>query len=313
MDMYAGDPAGVINCSGSHASSLNLTTKTWGGSEPYPWPSSVQSHVLIPPTVWTGTYQSSNTTVTYTWPSTGNPTDTSGTCILSNGQGGPNNLTINHMTFITDATQTIGEGPSLAQGPQFTANHTFANSILTTGGGTNAAWWNSVLATSEGNPTELFDYDVASMNASYLVWTGTVSGSGRTASKYYEYPNNSLIFPDLSCITSSPGYGAGPPPFCNSPNSMFFPATAYCTASTYSGSGSNCVAFTGAMSLTSGPMPLFLADYHGFELRSDSPYHNAASDGTDMGVIIPNLDTSQTTSTAFSCPIACPGPGPFAD
>jgi hypothetical protein len=313
MQMYAGDPAGVLNCSGANATALNLATKTWGASEPYPWPSSIQARVTVPPTAWSGTYASGNTTVTYSWTTTGNPGDTSGTCILTNSEGGPNNLTFNHMTFLTDAIQSIGEGPSLAQGPQFTAHHTLGNSIVTTGGGTNAAWSNTVLASPEGNPTETFDNDVATMNASYLVWTGTVSGSGRTASKYYEYPNNSLIFPDLSCITSSPGYGAGPPPFCNSPNSMFFPATAYCTASTYSGSGSNCVAFTGAMSLTSGPMPLFLADYHGFELRSDSPYHNAASDGTDMGVIIPNLDTSQTTSTAFSCPIACPGPGPFAD
>ena len=311
MDMNAGDPAGVINCSGASASSLNLATKSWGASEPYPWPTSVQAHVTPTgaPAAWNGTYRSSNTIVTYTWPTSGNPGDTSGTCTLTNSEGGPSNLIINHMTFITDATQTVGEGPSLAQGPQFTANHVFTNSILTTGGGTQAAWANSVLASSEGNPTETFDYDVASMNDSYLVWTGTVSGSGRTASKYYEYPNNSILFTDLLCNSSSPGYSGGPPASCNAPNSMYFPATAYCTGSSPT---SACVGFTGAMSLSSGPMPLTLADYHQFELLSGSSFHNAAQDGTDMGVYIPGLDTALTTSSAFVCPRSCTG-SPFQD
>ncbi|MFZ3264080.1 MAG: putative Ig domain-containing protein [Terriglobales bacterium] len=66
--------------------------------------------------------------------------------------------------------------------------------------------------------------------------------------------------------------------------------------------------------MSSSSMPLVLSDYHGFELltgKSPSFFHNAASDGTDIGAIIPNLDTAQTT-TLYACPLgACVLSWPF--
>jgi hypothetical protein len=72
------------------------------------------------------------------------------------------------------------------------------------------------------------------------------------------------------------------------------------------GSAPYCVAFVGAMSMSS--MPITLPDYHSFELRSDSPFHNAASDGTDIGTNIPALDAAQT-ATQYHCspPYSCNG------
>jgi hypothetical protein len=69
------------------------------------------------------------------------------------------------------------------------------------------------------------------------------------------------------------------------------------------------------MNLPTGPMPLTLTDYHGFGLVSTSTgasyFHNRASDGTDLGVIVPSLDTAQTTSLYSCAPSSCGSPGPF--
>ena len=61
-------------------------------------------------------------------------------------------------------------------------------------------------------------------------------------------------------------------------------------------------------------MPLALSDYHGYQLlggTNPSYFHNAASDGLDIGAIIPALDLAQTTSL-YSCALgACLTSWPF--
>ncbi len=59
-------------------------------------------------------------------------------------------------------------------------------------------------------------------------------------------------------------------------------------------------------------MPLVLPDYHQYGLRSDSSFHNAASDGTDMGGNLPALDSAQTQDL-YVCATACGSAGPYPD
>ena len=302
------------------------------------------------------------------------PVDNTGTCVLANIESGPSYTSVTHNTFIGDPLQSVGNGPSATNGATFIFNHLFQDNIfLSRFGANNAGWYNpSVASPQEGTNTEIFNYDASSMTADHLVWPG------RAASDYTPYGNN-------------PAYPVTTPV-------MYFPNADYCTGATYASSGSNCVAFAGAMNIipvaatittisitsnlltvagansltigskvlllgtaesylngqevivdsatssqftasfvhgndsppnetgscavvngsTSGPcavvypMPLTLPDYHGYELRSDSPFHNGASDGSDIGTIIPELDTAQITTT-YTCTTPCGSPGPFPD
>lgn len=367
VDIRTGEPVSLIASAftggvATNCTAFNMATHTIGG---HTVPSGVGPVANPGSTAWNGTWSAANDMVSYAWAAPANTVDNSGNCILSNIEGGPSYVTVTHNTLVGDPIESVGDGPSPSNGPPFLFDHLFQDSIfLSQYGATNAGWYNSsVPSPQEGTNTEDFNYDATSMTANHLVWPG------RTLSAYTPYGNN-------------PSYPAVSP-------TMYFPSTDYCTGATYVASGSNCVAFVGAMSVTpveatitatsiasdvltvtaansfsvgqevilgsptatnesyfngqrlivlsssptqftasfahanennptdSGtatlyPMPLTLPDYHGYELRSDSPFHNAASDGTDIGTIIPSLDTAQTTTT-YVCTSACGSPGPFPD
>lgn len=250
---------------------------------------------------WTGTWSPANVTVTYPWVATPNSTDTSGTCQLVNNQGVPSPMMVTHQDFITDRDSPMGSGPT-GGNPTYLPNFLFRDSIaLSLGAARSAGFYNhyTPVSPNEGTNTEVFDYDAGSYGTGgvgtstldYLVWPG------RSSSYYTGYGNN-------------PNY-----PDANPTPTLYFPVAPYCTGSTYAGSGGMgsapyCVAFVGAMSMSS--MPLTLPDYHGFELRSDSPFHNAASDGTDIGANIPALDATQTV-TQYVCPAGYTNCKPFPD
>jgi len=296
-DIRTGEPATIQDCGGGIGfkgtgnSAFNVATYTLGN---YTVPFTIGPLTTQGSLPWSGVWSALNDTVIYPWPPAGSPsipvgsTDNSGSCIFSNVESGPSYTTFNHITFVGDALATMGGGPAVSNGPPFIFNHALLNSILLSqAGAPKAGWYNSaVVLPQEGTNTEIFNYDVTSMTADHLVWPG------RPASLYTPYGNNPA-FPVATPV-------------------MYFPATDYCSGSTYASSGSNCVAFAGAMSLPSGPMPLTLPDYHLFSLRSDSPYHNQAPDGGDIGVNILSIDSAQTVNT-FVCTSLCGSPGPFPD
>jgi hypothetical protein len=288
MDISAGDPVSISGCTGY--TGFNVPTQTLSG---HVLPAGVGPLASTGSLPWTGTFTAANATVIYPWVAPAGTTDSTGTCTVTNIEGGPQNVLLTHHLLVTDANQAIGNGNSLTSGPNFQINHLFRDSIILSSSANNAGWWNSVVG--EGTPTEKFNYDVTSMTADHLVWPG------RTASKYTEYSNDGAFL-------------AGPctlPAGCTPPTSIYFPATSWCAGAS---STSACVGFVGAMNGTS--MPLTLLDYHNFELRSDSVFYNGqagdASDGTSMGVNIPALDAAQTQTT-YMCNRACGTPGPFPD
>ena len=370
IDIRAGEAVSITNCgggtdyNGTGNSAFNQPMHTINGTSV---PVSMGPPATTGSTEWNGKWSSANDTVVYNWPgASAGAFDDSGSCILTNIESSPPNVSLLHITFVGDAIQSIGSGPTPSKGPPFIFNHLFQDSILLSQfAATNAGWYNSAVASpKEGTQTEIFNYDANSLTADHLVW------AGRPAGNYTAYGNN-------------PNYTVASPV-------MYFPATDFCTGSTYSSSGSNCVAFKGAMSITpvvasitataitndvltvtannffpvgqtvilsgtaesylngqsvtvatasstqftanfnhanesnssdSGsatipPMPLTLPDYHGYELRSDSPYSatgaTPASDGTDIGARIPNIDSAMTQNL-FVCPGSCGSPGPFPD
>jgi len=284
MDISAGDPVSISGC--TSVTAFNVLTHMLNG---LPIPVGLGPLASVGSAPWTGTYSPSGVTVTYPW-AMPSATDTSGNCTLTNVEGGPQNLILQHHTFITDANQTLGQGNDATTGPNFQINSVFENSILLSSGVKGSGWANTA---GEGTPAEDFNDDFTSMTAYKLVWPG------RTASNYTEYGNA----PGYSDPNGCTGTG------CTPPVGWYFPATSYCTGATPT---TACVGFIGAMNLPSGPMPLALADYHGYGLLSSSSLHNQALDGTDLGVIIPSLDTAQTTNQ-YVCTGPCGSIGPFPD
>lgn len=289
MNIAAGDPLAITGCT---TTAFNVSTHVISGSPPVPV--GIGAQPLNPlasagTAAWTGTFSPGNVTVTYPWVATPNAVDNSGTCTITNVEGGPQNLILQHMTFVTDANQVIGNGNApKGGGPNFQINHIFRDSIFLNSGAGAAGWDNTTVG--EGTPTETFNYDFTTMTADHLVWPR------RTASKYTFYGNNPLA-PVASPV-------------------MYFPTGDYCPGATPT---LNCIGFTGeaahpTMSATS--MPLVMNDYHNFALRSDSVFFagnsEQASDGTSMGTDMSALDVSQTQNT-FVCPSTCGSPGPFPD
>jgi hypothetical protein len=279
MDISAGDSVAITLC--QTVPGLNVPTANYNGVIA---PTGVGPVVTAGSAPWNGTYSAAGITVSYTWPGVAPGTsDASGYCTLSSLSGNPQGLTLTHNTFISDSQTALGAVTSNSQ-PNYGKNDIFQNNIvvLGTGSGTNG-WWGS--NRSEGAPTETYYFDTTSATFDHLVFPG------RGASLYSAYCNNS----------HAP---------CGAPV-MYFPATSYCTGATAS---SACVGFTGAMSATA--MPLTLADYHNYGLRSDSSFYagNAeqASDGANMGANIPGIDAAQT-GNIYQCATACGSTGPYPD
>ncbi|MGA8838319.1 MAG: hypothetical protein WCF74_00280 [Candidatus Sulfotelmatobacter sp.] len=217
-------------------------------------------------------------TVTYPWTVTANAVDNSGNCILTKGQGGPANVSMTHMTFVTDSTHAITSTNGPSEGPNFAINSLLQNNIILGGG-----LFNNPLG--EGTPTETFNFDITSFTFDHVAWPTRTSGN------YTPYGTNPFD-PRASPV-------------------LYFPATPYCTGAI---STSACVGFAGAMSATS--MPLTLPDYHNFGLRSDSVFYAGngedASDGTSMGSNVPAIDSAQTQSV-YICEASCGLTGPWPD
>jgi hypothetical protein len=306
FDIRQGDPVYVNNCSNS---SLDMPQITLPGTSTL---INALGQRATASAQWalTGSWTQSNVIVTY--PSLVSGSDPSGNCELMNIQDNPQSVTIDHVTLISDKAAPIGLGPTP---PNHQLNHYFTNSILLGGG------WIGSQVGLEGTDTEIWNYDTGaltsnagSMTADYLVWPG------RTYTNYTEYGSNPN-YSDSSCTGTGSTNWSATLLGCNPPNTMYFPLTSYCTGPdpTYPGPGMGCVGFVQALNLPSGPMPLTLANYHGYQLLAptalphspQSPFHNMASDGTDLGVIVPSLDTAQTTNL-YVCTTPC-GTGPFPD
>jgi hypothetical protein len=320
--MLSGNPAFVTGCTG--VTGFNMPTN----SSFHNVATGIGPLIITGNAPWGGQYQgyanwtSAMATVTYPWSSTYNgQSDPSGSCILSNGQGGPPSAIWDHLGLIGPALQeSIYPIQTYANGgPNFMQSHALLNSYFvtlptTTSPATNCngGWDNGSADTtnysgcSEGSATEHFNYDVNTLT------TAGVWFPGRTASDYTEYQNNPNVAPfSGGCTTSG---GCSPPTDIASGGSWGFPLTGYCTGSTtpsYTGPGTSCMGFTGAMSATS--MPPTLADYHGFIFRPDSPLHSASPDGSgDIGPNIPAIDMAQTLNL-YVCATPCGSPGPFPD
>jgi hypothetical protein len=286
MNINAGDPVSISGCTSVPA--FNVATHSACGRSGLA--AGIGPKAIIGSTPWSGSYNPAGVSVVYPWAAPPNAQDSSGTCQITNLESGPQALLITHNSFITDLQNAIGAGPAPSAGPSYQTNHLFRDSIILSGN--NPRGWNNS-ACGPGTPTENFDYDTTTMTADHLVLPM------ESASSYTEFGNH-------------PNYSN---PFCSTPGgcsptvTFRFPTTDYCTGAT---STSACVGFTGAMSLPAGPMPVALSDYHGYVLRSDSSFHAAASDGSDIGVNIPAIDAAQTTNL-YVCTSFCGNPGPFPD
>jgi hypothetical protein len=235
-------------------------------------------------------------TITYQW-NGATVSDNTGNCIFDNLLGGPDHVSVDHYTLISDTNSPVGNGQTLAHGANWSRGHLFRNSILLSqSGAANSGWYNAAIGptTAEGTATETFENDFNTLTADFLVFPG------RPVADYTEYGNNPN-YPDPNGCT-----GTGCKSLTALP-SIYFPATPYCTGSTAT---SACVGFMGAMNLPSGPMPLNLPDYHSYSLRSDSAFHNGASDGSDLGANLSAIDAAQTLNT-YVCHAPCGTPGPF--
>jgi hypothetical protein len=279
MAMSAGDPVWVSDCTA--VTGFNAPTHLIAG---FTLPINAGPLLSAGSAPWTGTFSSAGVTVS--WPSAVTGTDGAGYCNVSNTQGAPLNMTLSHHTMITDAVQALYPLNDTSTGPDFQLNFLFLNSIFLNSGivGSAAGWYSSAVGVNpEGTNTELFGYDVNSMTAGFNVWPT------RPASKYTDYGNNPFLpLPGVAC----PGAG------CSPPTTSFFPTSNAVIG--FSCSGCNTA------------VPLVLNDYHGYSLLSSSPYHNAGSDGADLGVNFPALDAAQT-KTIYVCKGYCGAAGPYGD
>ena len=258
---------------------------------------------------WAGAWSLSNVQVTFPWTQAGAGTvDTTGQCVLSNIESGPSYVTVNHNDFISDAVEAIGQGPQPSNGPTFIYNHAFLNSIFFSNISTGKGLSNSALTSpTEGTNTQVFDYDANTVSMFKLAFPGRSSASGN----YTEFGNNSS-YPDA-------GLGPCTPPSC----SISPPVTGGTIPGFYFPDNSCAGVGMTYPSCSVGAVPLTAPDYHYYELctgtaganycgGSASSLHNASSDGSDIGTIIPLLDTAQTTTT-YVCASVCGSPGPFPD
>ena len=259
------------------------------------------------------------------YPSTVNTSDSTGLCLLGNAQGGNEYATVDHVGIISDAyypvdpTNTPGTSTS-----NFMINHGMLDSYFLTYPGytSGSGGWADADVSSpfEGTNTLEYNYDPSTMSNWGLAFPE------RPASDYTEFINNAAYPEGGSGWIGNTCSGSIELPNgtyvngCSPPTNITFPTHPYCTGATYtasSGMGGSvyCMAFAGVMSASS--MPLTLPDYHGFELRSDSPYHEgnplASPDGSgDIGPNIPAIDGA-LLQNQYVCATPCGSPGPFPD
>jgi hypothetical protein len=260
-------------------------------------------------TPWSGTPAVGNYSVSYPWAVSG--TETGGHCTLTNIQGGPSYMTVNHVLIAAATNSPLGLGPAFnnasgTAGANHQSNHIFTNSIIVGSlvSGTQLGWFNTIVG--QGNATESYNYDTGTMTATYLVWPAVNAGTncGVSTTCYTEFGNNPS-YTDPS-PTGCKGVGCTPP-LTGTGQNWFFPTTAGCS----SGVTSSCVGFSGMLSGLG--MNFNLANYHGYGLNSASIFHSTAQDGTDYGPRITNIDAAQTNSGVYVCATPCGTPGPFPE
>lgn len=211
--------------------------------------------------------------VTVSFPTSTTGSDTAGYCTVTNVQGGPHGMILRHNTVLSsNSTMITSNNTRNSGGPNFQINAAWLDNLLVGG-----AWDNSDRGV--GTPSEVFNYDVNSLTASTDVFPG------QTSSSYTAYGAN-------------PGFPIGSP-------SLLFP-TNTCGVG-FGGTG------TWAYGTCSGnAVPITAADPHDYELNSSSSYHNAASDGTDIGSSITAIDTERDRNL-WVCTTPYGSVGPFPD
>jgi len=291
LNIFTGAPAPVWGC--TNTAFNNVPTYSKGG---FVTPSKIAPLATTGSTAWNGNSKPSDYTVTYLWPAgSSNPvgsSDSSGTCQLTNTEGGPAHFGLTHVTYVSDTTNPIGADGTVSGGPGFYTNALFRDSIMLTGSlvpQTKGGWFLSAVGpTAEGTATEQWDTDTSSLTVDHIVWPGR-SQVPPIGHLYTEFGNNTS-YPDSAGCT-----GAG----CSPPLTMFFPAT------------SCAVGF--ATSSCGVWISLSLPDYHSYALchggtcGAVSPYANAASDGTDIGARVTAIDAYQTMNLYTCSPVPCPG------
>ena len=338
LDILAGNPAFVTGCTnvtgftmpidttaGAHNVAEGIGPLTITGNAPWGglyqnWPGYTGSTSTVPAATGNGTWTSSVATVTYPWTGYDGQSDLTGSCILSNGQGGPPNVTWNHIGFVGPTTsESIYPIRTYANGgPTLMLNHANINSYFISQPLSGASNWNggwdngsadtTGLGGSEGLATERFDYDANTLSTWAIF-------PGRTASDYIEFPNNPN-FPE-----GGPGWIGGTcsgtitllngktPDGC-SPVNMYFPTT-------------SCgMGFTGtgvwAYGCSTNAVPFTVSDYHQFEIQPGSTYSatggtNPSPDGSgDWGPNISQIDWYQTNSYPGAFPDSLTGSTPSA-
>jgi hypothetical protein len=303
-------------------------------------PTGIAPLAIVGSAQWQGSYSTWTAAMAQASFASGLPNGTSdqtGLCFLTNVQGGTTYSTVTHVGIVSPNNNPIEviANPSPGNfilGAQFAQSFTLADSYFLTAPGCTAGGcgWTDTYAPAhiEGVNTEMFAWDATSMSA-YGLWF-----PGRTNTYYAEFPNNPA-YPEtwgspcgspstVTLLNGTNTTGCQPPTDAHSGGNWGFPATANCTGTTpsYSGPGTGCVGFLGAMS--TGTMPTALADYHGYELcgntvtgfsacGANSPMYHASPDNSgDIGPNIPAIDTA-LISALDACPTYCGTPGPFPD
>lgn len=277
FNVTLGDPVPITQC--QTASFNTVGTTLHAGSYV---PSGIGPGANGNSTVWNGSYQVGNVTVSAAHAGTAGTTETSHYCKFTTLQGAPYSLHWNHNTLVSNSTHVLNSSSAFnnsdTDGPIVQLNEALQNSLFTAGD-----WGSS--AVGSGTVAEQYWADtVNTLTADHLVFPG------QTSANYTPFGLNPF-FPVLSPV-------------------MYFPTTAYCPGASAS---PTCIGFIGAMSAIS--MPLTLADYHNFALINGSSFQAGAADqapdGLDVGDAIPALDVAQTQNI-YVCKSAC-GSGPFPD
>jgi hypothetical protein len=285
LSMLAGDPVAITRCNGTPAFN-NVTLMTMNG---HTIPNQRGPLATAGSTPWNGTPSAGNLTVSY--PSAVSGSDNGGFCTLNVEQGGPFDVTMQHVTAVTDSTgYAISSNSAPSTGWNFAINAAIVDSLLL-GSGIGQS------ALTEGTTTTGYLYDASTLSLHHVVLPT------RTAAGYTEYGNNWNFTDSAGCT------GAG----CHNPVTMYFPTTPWATGASCSTAN---VCFKGSEYKNASSLVLSPSDYHDLALDSTSVFRaggsQPASDGTDMGANIPAIDAAQTLNQ-YSCGTTCGSPGPYPD
>jgi hypothetical protein len=328
LDFTTGDPSFVSGCVGNTA--FNQALQQVGSYQVAYGIAPLASSSSAP---WTGNYETSGpdtpygyqtwtpamVTINYPWTGTASATDTSGSCILNNVQGGPAGASWSHQTLITDAVAAITPINNGSNGGfNFMAHSALTDNIIFSNTSSASGWYNNNTNTPhQGLNTESVSYDATTLSA----W-GNVFFSGSTsyASDYAEFTNNPAFpAPSTTCSGGST---------VSLPKVPIAPATAVnvlgCTppSANWSFPLSSCaIGFIGsgtwANGCTGSLVPLNTPDYHSYGLAG-GPYNQAPDNSSlPIGAIITggalSIDYLQTTNLypVAGCPngtTSCPFP-----